>query len=59
MAILEEELEADLSPQHVGKRYTEVGFARDARGLGGQPGEELIYQRAGQFLADRPTMLRR
>ena len=59
MAIFEEELEAASPPQHVGKRHTKFGFARDARSLGGQPGEELIHQRARQFLADRPTMLRR
>jgi hypothetical protein len=47
MAILKKEPEAVLASQHVGERRAEVGFARDACGLGGQPGEELIHQRSG------------
>ena len=56
-AIVEEEPEAVLASEHVGERHAEVGFARDARGLGGQPGEELIHQRAGEILADRAAMI--
>ena len=57
MAILEEEPEAVLAPEHVGECRAEVGFPRDARGLGGQPGEERIYQRAGEILADGTAMI--
>ncbi len=57
MAILEEEPEAVLAPQHVGERRAEVGFARDTCGLGGQPCEELIHQRPGQVLTDGTAMI--
>lgn len=50
--VVEEQPEAILAPQHIGHGLAEVGFARDAGGLGGQPCEELIDQRAGQLLSD-------
>jgi hypothetical protein len=58
MAIVEEQPEAVLTFQHVGHGLTEVGFARDPRGLRLQPGEEFIDQRAGHFLPDSPAVAR-
>lgn len=49
--------EAVLTSQHIGHGFAEVGLARDTRGLSCQPGKELIDQRAGQGLADRPAMI--
>lgn len=57
-AIIEEQPEAILTFQHIGHGLAEVGFARHARSLGGQPGEELIDQRARQFLPDGPATIR-
>lgn len=56
--VLKEQPEAVLAAQHIGHGLAEVGFARYARGLGGQPGEELIDQRARQLLPDSATMTR-
>src|SRR5690606_15436693 len=56
-AIVEEEPEAVLTTEHVGERLAKLGFARDARGLGGQPGEELVHQWAGHSLADCAAMI--
>ena len=50
--------EAVLAAQHVGHGLAEVGFARDPCGLGGQPCEELIDQRAGQLLPDGSAVIR-
>ncbi len=47
-----------LTFQHVSHGLAEVGLARDALGLGRQPGEELIDQRARPFLPDSPTTIR-
>jgi len=55
-AIVQEEPEAILAFEHIGHGHAEIGLARDARGLRGQPGEELIHQWAGQVLADSPAM---
>jgi hypothetical protein len=57
MAIVEEEPEAVLAPQHVGERCAKVGFPGDPCGLSRQPGEELVHQRAGHLLADRATVI--
>lgn len=56
--ILEEQPEAVLTFQHVGHGLTEVRFARHTRGLGRQPGEERIDQRARQLLPDSPATIR-
>jgi hypothetical protein len=57
-AIFEEQPEAVLTFQHIGQRLTEVRFARHARDLGRQLGEELIDQRARQVMLDSPAMIR-
>ncbi len=57
MAILKEQPEAVLASQHIGERRPEIGFPRGARGLGGQPVEELIHQRPGQVLTDGMAMI--
>ena len=56
-AILKEEPDAMLAPQQVCEALTEVGCPRDACGLGGQLGEDLIYQRSRQVLTDRTAMI--
>ena len=45
MAVVQEQSEALLTPDHVGQRLSQLGFARDAGGLRSQPGEEVVDKR--------------
>ena len=58
MPVLEEQPEAGLTLQHVGKRQSQLRLARHTRGLGREPVEEGIDQRAGHILADGAAVIR-
>src|SRR5690606_30018412 len=58
MAVIKEQPEAVLTPEHIGKRLTQIGFTRDALCLSHKPGKELIHQRPGHFLSHGAAMFR-